>query len=498
MKSLLLCLLAATTPSFGALYYVAPTGLDTNPGSLAKPWKTIQRAADTLAPGDTVYVRAGVYGKVTVTKSGTATGGTITFANYPGELPVIDGTGVKPPTDDDTGLFLLVNRSYITITGFELRNYKTTSLDAVPVGIFLTGACQHIRIRDCDIHDIWNTAGTNANSGNALGLAVYGSSATAATDIIIDGNNVHNLKTGASESVTINGNVTKFQVTNNQVHDNNNIGIDFIGFEGTCPTASLDQARDGLCSGNTVWNITSQNNQAYPRNDYSADGIYCDGSTRIVIQNNVVHHTDIPFELASEHKGKLTSRITMRDNVIYSNRQTGLLLGGYASGGTGGTDACTITGNTFYNNDTLNEGNGEVQLRFRTTNCVFRSNIFYSGPGHLLITVPVQAENNVNNRFDYNLYFSTNGANAEWSWNRKTATGFAAWQKTSGQDAHSHFLDPQFVLTGATPDLHLKPASPAINAGYPTYVATSGETDIDGGARVIGRVDIGADETGTP
>ena len=30
-------------------FYVSPSGLDTNPGTLATPWKTIQKAANTLA-----------------------------------------------------------------------------------------------------------------------------------------------------------------------------------------------------------------------------------------------------------------------------------------------------------------------------------------------------------------------------------------------------------------------------------------------------------------
>jgi len=48
---------AATTCSL----YVATTGSDTNPGTLAAPWKTVQKAANTALPGQTVCVRGGVY-----------------------------------------------------------------------------------------------------------------------------------------------------------------------------------------------------------------------------------------------------------------------------------------------------------------------------------------------------------------------------------------------------------------------------------------------------
>lgn len=482
----------------GADFFVAPGGLDTNPGSMAQPWGTIQKAANSLTPGDRVLVRAGVYAeRVTVNVSGSAAGGSVRFENFPGERPILDATGVTPPASVDTALFLLTNRSDVVISGFELRNFKSTATTRTPAGVLLRGVCANVEIRNCDIHDIWNTAGNTTLAGNAFGIAIYGSSATPATGIVIDGNELHALKTGSSECLVLNGNVTNFQVTNNFVHDNNNIGIDFIGFEGTCPDAAQDQARDGVCRGNTVWNISSQGNQAYASGDFSAGAIYCDGATRVIIERNVARDSDIGVELASEHSGKVTSAIMLRDNFIHGNRQTGLFLGGYASTGTGGTDGCTITNNTFFQNDTLGWSNGEAQLRFRTSNCTFRNNVFSAGAQALLVTMPVSAANNVGNRFDYDLYFAAAGSTAaQWSWNNTTRTGFAAWKSASAQDSHSLFADPKFVSTStATLNLHLRLDSPAIDAGEPGFVAASGETDGDAALRVTGpRVDVGADE----
>ena len=54
--------------------------------------------------------------------------------------------------------------------------------------------------------------------------------------------------------------------------------------------------------------------------------------------------------------------------------------------------------------------------------------------------------------------------------------------------------DPSFV-DPANDDYHLPYDSPCVNAGDPCYSDTYGETDIDGGPRVVyGRIDIGADE----
>lgn len=54
-------------------YYVSPSGKDTNDGSKAHPWATIQRASNHVQPGATVHVAPGTYvGPVTTKVSGTA------------------------------------------------------------------------------------------------------------------------------------------------------------------------------------------------------------------------------------------------------------------------------------------------------------------------------------------------------------------------------------------------------------------------------------------
>src|SRR5688572_3851258 len=104
--TLLLMLLAGIVPGAGATeFYVAPAGLDTNSGSLEAPWRTIQKAADSLAPGDTAWVRGGVYKeRVTVRVSGAAPDQFVTLRAFSGERPIIDGSGLIPPANRDTAL----------------------------------------------------------------------------------------------------------------------------------------------------------------------------------------------------------------------------------------------------------------------------------------------------------------------------------------------------------------------------------------------------------
>ena len=45
----------------GTDYYVSPTGNNNNSGTLAHPFKTIQKAADNVEAGDVVNIMGGVY-----------------------------------------------------------------------------------------------------------------------------------------------------------------------------------------------------------------------------------------------------------------------------------------------------------------------------------------------------------------------------------------------------------------------------------------------------
>lgn len=75
-----------------------------------------------------------------------------------------------------------------------------------------------------------------------------------------------------------------------------------------------------------------------------------------------------------------------------------------------------------------------------------------------------------------------------------TYTGWRAYRSATDQDAHSRFADPR-LRHPARGDLHLRAASPAIDAGLAVSPRWVGHRDIDGQPRVRGaRIEIGADE----
>ncbi|OAI56769.1 hypothetical protein AYO49_03650 [Verrucomicrobiaceae bacterium SCGC AG-212-N21] len=504
------CLLIAATAR-GAEYHVSTSGNDGAPGSAGQPWRTIQRAVNAAVGGDTILVHGGIYSERVAISGKAATAALpIVLASAPSEQAVVDQTGVNPP-NDTSALLHIHNSNHITIRGIEFRNYQTTSDTKTPVGIYITGACDGVRLEQNKVHGIWqsNTELDNFDA-NAHGIAAYGDAATPINNLVLDGNEVYDLRLGASEAVVLNGNVTNFQVVRNIVHDCNNLGIDFIGFEGVNGTVALDQARNGRCAENLVYNIDTQFNPAYggnfagsfpdedERNDTrAAAGIYVDGGANIVIERNHVHHCNFGLEVASEHGGRNASGITVRNNLLRSNHVAGLFMGG-ADTGNGGITNCSFTHNTIYQNDTAGHGGGQVGIQHHVSSTIIRHNIIVCNPATAQFVLYEATDGTFTaNAIDWNLYSGASVNAVDFTWANQNRTTFATWKSLSSQDAHSLFVGSPGFVNAAAVDFNLQSSSAAVNAGDPTFAPASGELDFGGLDRLVnGRVDIGMDEFG--
>jgi len=346
--------------------------------------------------------------------------------------------------------------------GMTVQNFKGSG---TPMGIDVEGSSSYIELRNNLVHHIENP------TGNAHGIAFYGTSATPMTNLVVAGNEIRNCRLGQSESLVLNGNVNGFTVSGNTIHDNDNIGIDFIGFEGTGP-AGQDQARNGSCVGNVVYNISSAANPTYG-GDRSADGIYVDGGLGIVIERNRVDNCDIGVEVASEHGGRSATNITVRNNFISRGYQGNILMGGYDATRGNAVNVVVV------NNTTYQGTYGEIQLQYNCNGVTLKNNILYAGAGQPYISE--SGSNNTNVSVLNNMYF-----------------GASLISPGSYPDASARFVNPLF-LTPLT-DLHLQAVSPAIDAGInlgndALGQPLAGATDIDGDPRLQGSaIDIGADE----
>jgi hypothetical protein len=126
----------------GTVYYVATDGSDTNPGTFEAPWLTIQHAADTMVAGDQVAIRGGTYNEHVYTVHGGDAAAYILFSAYPGETPVIDGTGI---TEANNGF--VVDKPYIRLVGLEICNWNDN-------GIWAEHA-PYLEVSDCEVHDVY-------------------------------------------------------------------------------------------------------------------------------------------------------------------------------------------------------------------------------------------------------------------------------------------------------------------------------------------------------
>jgi parallel beta-helix repeat protein len=125
--------------SSGTTFYVATTGSDTNPGTLAQPWKTVQKAENTLTAGQRALVRAGTYQQAVYWDKDGSPLAPVTLEAYPGERPVLR-------TADTGGYVLEIVASYVRIKGFVLENAQNTN-------IYLENPSDHVEISNNEIRN---------------------------------------------------------------------------------------------------------------------------------------------------------------------------------------------------------------------------------------------------------------------------------------------------------------------------------------------------------
>jgi len=111
--------------SFGATYYIAPSGNDNNTGAISSPWATLNKAWTVIKAGDTVYLRGGTYAfnaQQRLTGKNGASGTPINVWAYPNETPILSKSGSYPAT---FGIFFTGN--YFHWKGIEIAGYTQPS-----------------------------------------------------------------------------------------------------------------------------------------------------------------------------------------------------------------------------------------------------------------------------------------------------------------------------------------------------------------------------------
>ena len=490
-------LILVFAPAQATTYYVDTNGDNNNPGTLALPWETIQKAADTMIAGDTVLIRGGVYIERVDPQNSGAPGNEITYRSYPGEQAVID-----PGDTTLTGFAVVLHDtlplSYLRFEDLTIRNaggvgfYASSNpgvkshltLENVTIdncyngGRFLT--VSHVDILNCDI------------SGGQYNLFIYDGS----TDFLIDGNNIHHTRIWPWGSVPAdNIRINRFPgaprnaritITNNEVHhgaiqgiavwetddvlirgnhchNNGATGIQ-IESDGSNPLPDLTKrvvVEDNICE----YNSRTYKNET---------GIWIDDSDDVIVQNNLTRGNEIGIQLTGSYRVIVRHNVSWENEWLHTtpNRGAGILVRGSTQRAESGD--YVVVHNTLY-------GNSDTSSRGQFT-------IGYDDLGIIQVVERVRAKNNVSSdakgivhlfvqglthTMDYNNYHEPSGLpNAFWQ--SGTVITWAAYLAASGQDVNSITSDP-LLVNPAGGDFTLQPTSPCIDGGgFLTTTTSSG------------------------
>ncbi|MFZ1798361.1 MAG: T9SS type A sorting domain-containing protein [Chitinophagaceae bacterium] len=511
--------LLAFSPVFSKTYYVnASTGNDSNTGlNISSSFLTIQKALNTAsAKGDIILVSPGTYTENLVWKySGTNAKKMILQKNGAGIVYL------KSPNTPAMPVLEITNMSNIIIDGFFItRDAPINNAQGILVQSSGNTAMKNIEIKNCSFTNINWSNDPNIKpkaTQNAQPFIVYGRSSVSIKNISIHDCDFNNNITGQSEVCSFNANIDGFSATNNVLHDNTNIAIDVIGYEGENNNINLDQAKNGIISNNILYNNQSPYSEGA--------SIYVDGGASVLIENNIIHDGDYGIEISGENDKPTidfeTQDITVRNNLIYNCRSAGLKIGNYK----GKLKNALVSNNTCFYNNRGGKRDGDVNGTSRKISpwaelvidnmedVNINSNIFYARASNKTM-LNTDANALIDNlTMDYNLWYNKDNAagnNLTFQFKinnvNNNYNSFSNYiSNTSNYDHNAIYGDPDFVnenIAGnnaVNPDLHISMGSLAQEKGDPNAVIGAGRgfwgiEDFFGNARIAGILDMGAHE----
>jgi hypothetical protein len=420
-------------------HYAAPGGSDDDPGTEARPWATLQHAANTAQPGDVVCFRGGTYGtdEAHLSHSGIADA-PITFIAYPGEAPILDGGG-------SAGGLLILDQgtSHLRISGFTLRNFTIWGLE-------LSGENRHVYLDHLDIGG--GEASVHFTYGETEGLPEEGP----VEYITLEDSVIHGSQYSAVDCTP--GPCNHMIVRRVEIYNTGLEGEAFYGSDG------LEFARG--------YPVLVEDCYVH---DNGGDGIDLNSrdragnATGVVVRRNCVVRNHL-------NGIKLWAGGRMENNVVWGQGNSAVWVGVFPS-------TVEVVNNTIaYNmwDPAYSERNwafvagypeemDSPPVKLTLVNNIFAFNAdptdggptgIYLGPGVILV---YEAHNLYYSRADGEITAEfVTGRDADFT--RAEITD-GTWANLAGQGRDDMATDPLFVSGWPTVDVHLQTSSPAVGAG---------------------------------
>jgi hypothetical protein len=272
--SVLALVTAAAAAAHGATYFVAASGSDSNPGSSEKPWLTLDKAVNSIEPGDTILVKPGEYAGCTIANSGTEGRPKTLKAETPGTV-VLNSVGPR----NRQGSILEIYKSVEETMGWWVLD-----------GLKVDGGGKNTGI------DLRRTTHCSVVNCESTGGKVWGIYASHAESILIENNSSHD--TGKEHGYYVANGSKNGIIRGNKAYNTASNGIQI--------NADARYA-DGISS-----NFLIEKNMCY---NVKAVGFNMDGVEKTTFRNNLVYnYGDKGFALFA-----IDAAIASRNNRILNN-----------------------------------------------------------------------------------------------------------------------------------------------------------------------------------
>lgn len=239
--SILVAMLLVPALADAKTWHVASTGNDANAGTAEAPFRTIQRAADVVEPGDTVGIQPGTYVGFVVRVRGTASA-PIVFSGV--GTVAIDGAATA-----DRDAVHIEGASYVTIEGLTVTGATRAGISAIE--------CDHITVRH-------NRVDQNGR---------WGIFSSFCDDLVVEHNEVS--RSGTEHGVYASNSADRPVIRNNVIWGNGMCGVHMNG--------DINFGGDGVISGAIV-----ESNVIRDNGRRGGSAINGDGVTGAIIRNNLL------------------------------------------------------------------------------------------------------------------------------------------------------------------------------------------------------------------